>query len=85
MTELPISEINKLQNDPNIEEITEDVVYTDVKCAQSEDWGIDRVKAAEAWSSSSTVHPNGFKGQNVKIAVFDTEVSNECKDIISII
>ncbi|WEG19269.1 S8 family peptidase (plasmid) [Alkalihalophilus pseudofirmus] len=72
---IPSIAIKGLQNNPNVVaiELDHQNFSTD---GQTQDWGISRVSAPDAWQS-------GLTGSGVKIAVLDTGISNHEDLVIS--
>ncbi len=80
--DIPESVSEKLKKNPKVKYVEEDAqVQIAGKPSQPQPpqppqqitWGIDRVKAPEAWNNST--------GKNVKIAVLDTGISNNHPDL----
>ena len=76
---LPISKIENLQNELSVEWVEEENKGFKL-FAQRQDWGIDKIKASDAWNSTNSSLPNGFKGQGIKVAVIDTGIDNSHPD-----
>lgn len=64
---VPAQAIKGLKNNPKIQVVEQDVVVK-VK-GQTQDWGINQVKAPEAWNLNYT-------GKSVKVAVVDTGIAS---------
>lgn len=71
---IPTSAIKGLKDDPNILAVEKDTIIK-VK-SQSVDWGVNRIEAPTAWSSS-------FTGKGVKIGIVDTGIAAHQDLIIS--
>ncbi len=71
--------IAKLQNDPRVAYVEEDVVVMSIDAEfgnieYSESWGVDRIKSA-------SVHAENIKGAGVKVAVLDTGIDYNHPDL----
>jgi minor extracellular protease Epr len=64
---VPPQALQGLKNNPNVQQIEKDVVVQ--LNGQIQDWGIEQVRAPEAWNLTYT-------GKNVKIAVVDTGIAS---------
>ncbi len=71
---IPKAAINGLKNNPNVK-----IIETDIKVkvsGQTQDWGIPRVEAPDAWKS-------GLTGKGIKISIVDTGISKHDDLVIS--
>ncbi|SDY10424.1 LPXTG-motif cell wall anchor domain-containing protein [Evansella caseinilytica] len=65
---VPVSELEKLQEDPNVLSVSLDqplYLLTDTRELNADDWNNDMVQAFDAWD-------DGYTGKNVKVAVLDS-------------
>ncbi|MGF7036582.1 subtilisin family serine protease/N-acetylneuraminic acid mutarotase [Paenibacillus mucilaginosus] len=70
---MPVTEVEKLKNNPLIQSIEEDVQLQIAE--QTMEWGVNVLDATYAWNQ-------GFTGKGVKVAVLDTGIDQGHEDLV---
>src|SRR5688572_23207114 len=71
---LPEAAVAALRNNPNVAYVDENITLVPLGTRQVVDWGVAKIDAPGAWAL-------GFRGQNVKVGIFDSGIDVDHPDL----